>query len=79
MRLPSGLVPAAAIWLFVGDAAAQVSGANIAGSAREVSRPHDVVPSPKGAFLYHAGDAYRTRASVEVGSERGGSRNGASS
>ena len=50
MRLPSGLVPAAAIWLFAGTAAAQVSGAIIAVSAREFSRPHDVVPSPNGAF-----------------------------
>ena len=112
MRLPSGPVPAAAIWLFAGTAAAQVSGAIVAESARGFSHPHDVVPSPNGALLHvadvdsdsikvldpsaliilgafgprdahsttmHAGDAYRTRASVEVGSERGGSRNGASS
>ena len=112
IRLPSGLVPAAAIWLFVGDSAAHVSGAIIAKSAREFSRPHDVVPSPNGAFLYvadidsdsikaldpstliplgafnprdahstamHAGDAFRTCASIQVGSERGGSRGNASS
>ena len=112
MRLPCGLVPAAAKWLFAGPAAAQASGAIIAESAREFSRTHDVVPSPNGAFLYvadvdsnniklldpstlitlgasgprdaygtamHAGDTYRTRASTEVGSERGGSRGDASS
>ena len=112
MRLPCGLVPAAAIWRFAGTGAAQASGAIIAESARELSRTHDVVPSPNGAFLYaadvdssnikrldpstpitlgasgprdargtamQAGDAYRTRASIEVGSERGGSRGDASS
>lgn len=112
MRLPCGLVPAAAKWLFAGTAATQVSGAIIAESAREFSRTHDVVPSPSGAFLYvadvdsnniklldpstliilgasgprdahgtamHAGGAYRTRASIEVGSERSGSRGDASS
>ena len=112
MRLPCGLVPAAAKWLFAGTAAAQASGAIIAESARELSRTHDVVPSPNGAFLHvadidshnikrldpstlitlgpsgprnahgiamHAGGAYRTRASIEVGSKRGGSRGDASS
>ena len=112
MRFPCGLVPAAAKRLFAGAAAAPASGAIIAESARELSRTHDVVPSPNGAFLYaadvdshniklldpstpitlgasgprdahgtamHAGDAYRTRASVEVGSERDGSRGDASS
>ena len=112
MRFPCGLMPAAAKWLFAGTAAAQVSGAIIAESARGFSRTHDVVPSPNGAFLHvadvdsnnlkrldpstlitlgasgprdahgtamHAGGAYRTRASIEVGSERGGSRGDASS
>ena len=112
MRLRVGLVPAAAIWLFAGTAAAQVSDAIIAESAREFSRTRDVVLSPNGAVLQvadvdsdgikvldlltlithgtfgprdahgtamHAGDAYRTRASIEVGSERGGSRGDASS
>lgn len=112
MRLPSGLVPAAAMLLFAGTAAALVSGAIIAESARGFSHPHDVVLLQIGALLHvtdvdsdsikvldpstliilgafdprdahsttmYTGDAYRTRASVEVGSERGGSRNGASS
>ena len=54
MRLPPGLVPAAAIWLFAGAAAVQVSGAVIAESAREFSRAHDMVLSPNGALLYVA-------------------------
>lgn len=49
-----GLVPAAAMWLFAGAAAVKVSGAVIAESAHELSRPHDVVLSPNGAFLYVA-------------------------
>ena len=54
MRSPHGLVSAAAIWLCANTAAAQVSGAIIAESARDLSRPHDVVLSPDGAFLYVA-------------------------
>ena len=54
MRSPPGLVSAAAIWLFANTAAAQISGAIIAESARNFSRPHDVVLSPDGAFLYVA-------------------------
>ena len=54
MRSPPGLVAAAAIWLFANTAAAQISGAIIAESARDFSRPHDVVLSPDGAFLYVA-------------------------
>ena len=112
MRLPPGLVPAAAMWRFAGTAAAQVSGAIIAESARGFSHPHNEVLSQNCALLYvadvdsdsikvldpstlitlgafgprdayrtamHAGDAHRARASVEVGSERGGSRDDASS
>ena len=44
MRSRPGLVLAAAIWLFAGTAAAQASGAIIAESERDFSRPHDVVP-----------------------------------
>ena len=51
MRLPDGMVPAAANWLFAGTAAAQVSGAIIAESAHEFSRTRDVVLSPNGAVL----------------------------
>ena len=54
MRLPTGLVLAAAIWLYAGTVMAQVSGAIVAESVREFSRPHDVVLSPDGAFLYVA-------------------------
>ena len=54
MRSPRDLVAAAAIWLFANTAAAQVSGAIIAESARDFSQPHDVVLSPNGAFLYVA-------------------------
>ena len=45
---------AAAIWLFAGTAAAQVSGTIVAESERDFSQPHDVVLSPDGAFLYVA-------------------------
>ena len=54
MRSRFGLALAAAIWLFANTAAAQVSGTIIAESERDFSRPHDVVLSPDGAFLYVA-------------------------
>ena len=54
MQSSPGLVLAAATWLLAATAAAQVSGTVIAESGRDFSRPHDVVLSPDGVFLYVA-------------------------
>ena len=54
MRSSPGPVLAAATWLLAATAAAQVSGTIIAESGRDFSRPHDVVLSPDGVFLYVA-------------------------
>ena len=54
MRLPLGFVLAGAICLLSGVSAAQVVGTIVAESDRDFSRPHDVVLSPDGAFLYVA-------------------------
>ena len=54
MRLPLGFVLAGAICLLAGVSAAQVVGTIAAESDRDFSRPHDVVLSPDGAFLYVA-------------------------
>ena len=54
IRLPLGFVLAGAICLLSGVSAAQVVGTIVAESDRDFSRPHDVVLSPDGAFLYVA-------------------------
>ena len=54
MRLLPGFVLAGAICQLAGVSAAQVVGTIVAQSDRDFSRPHDVVLSPDGAFLYVA-------------------------